>query len=125
KVICSNFIVCPQVLFHFKTLNEPATIQRLCSVLHKSTGEILQKKPRCLTKNSNAEVVLHTYKPVCVELYKDYKDLGRFMLRYSGETIAVDFIKRSFTSKYLPTITLQKTGKSQCSRKWTGWTHTA
>ena len=42
---------------------------------------------RCLTKNSNAEVVIHTYKPVCVELYKDYKDLGRFMLRYSGEII--------------------------------------
>ncbi|CAH3108693.1 unnamed protein product [Pocillopora meandrina] len=80
------------VLFHYKTLNEPATIQRLCSVLHKSTGEILQKKPRCLTKNSNAEVVIHTYKPVCVELYKDYKDLGRFMLRYSGETIAAGVV---------------------------------
>ena len=48
---------------------------------------------RCLTKNSNAEVVIHTYKPVCVELYKDYKDLGRFMLRYSGETIAVGRLK--------------------------------
>ena len=40
---------------------------------------------RRLTKNSNAKVVIHTYKPVCVELYKDYKDIGRFMLRYSGE----------------------------------------
>ena len=46
KVSCSNFIVCPQVLFHLKTLYEPATIQRLCSVLDKSTGEIVQKKPR-------------------------------------------------------------------------------
>lgn len=80
------------VLFHCKTLNEPATIHRLCSVLHKSTGEVLQKKPRCLTKNSNAEVVIHTFKPVCVELYKDYKDLGRFMLRYGGETIAAGVV---------------------------------
>ncbi|CAH3021010.1 unnamed protein product [Porites evermanni] len=80
------------VLFHYKTLNEPATIHRLCSVLHKSTGEVLQKKPRCLTKNSNAEVVIHTFKPVCVELYKDYKDLGRFMLRYGGETIAAGVV---------------------------------
>ena len=47
---------------------------------------------RCLTKNSNAEVVIHTYKPVCVELYKDYKDLGRFMLRYGGETIAAGVV---------------------------------
>lgn len=89
------------VLFHYKTLNEPATITRLCSVLHKSTGEILQKKPRCLTKNSNAEVVIHTYRPVCVELYKDYKDLGRFMLRYGGETIAAGVV----------TEILEKSGK--------------
>ena len=47
---------------------------------------------RCLTKNSNAEVVIHTFKPVCVELYKDYKDLGRFMLRYGGETIAAGVV---------------------------------
>ena len=39
-------LFCWQVLFHYKTLNEPATIHRLCSVLHKSTGEVLQKKPR-------------------------------------------------------------------------------
>ncbi|XP_078363300.1 HBS1-like protein isoform X2 [Oculina patagonica] len=80
------------VLFHYKTLNEPATVKKLCSVLHKSTGEVLQKNPRCLTKNSNAEVVIHTYKPVCVELYKDYKELGRFMLRYSSETIAAGIV---------------------------------
>ena len=30
-------------------------------------------------KELNAEVVIHTHKPVCVELYKDYKDIGRFM----------------------------------------------
>lgn len=53
---------------------------------------ILCVSPRCLTKNSNAEVVIHTYKPVCVELYKDYKDLGRFMLRYGSETIAAGIV---------------------------------
>ena len=45
---------------------------------------------RCLTKNSNAEV--DTYKPVCVASYKDYKDIGRFMLRYSGETTAAGVV---------------------------------
>lgn len=95
------------VLFHYKTLNEPATIKRLCSVLHKSTGEVLQKKPRCLTKNSNAEVVIHTNKPVCIELYKDYKDLGRFMLRYGGETIAAGVV----------TEILEKSGKESFAAK--------
>ena len=53
---------------------------------------ILCVSARCLTKNSNAEVVIQTYKPVCVELYKDYKDLGRFMLRYGSETIAAGIV---------------------------------
>ena len=43
-------------------------------------------------KEFNAEVVIHTHKPVCVELYEDYKDIGRFMLRYSGETIAAGVV---------------------------------
>ena len=59
--------------------------QNLLTSLHSSLH-------RCLTKNSNAEVVIHTFKPVCVELYKDYKDLGRFMLRYGGETIAAGVV---------------------------------
>ena len=37
-------------------------------------------------------MVIQTYKPVCVELYKDYKDLGRFMLRYGSETIAAGIV---------------------------------
>ena len=37
-------------------------------------------------------MVIHTYKPVCVELYKDYKELGRFMLRYASDTIAAGVV---------------------------------
>ena len=35
-----------QVVFHFQTINEPAVIKRLLSILHKNTGEVIQKKPR-------------------------------------------------------------------------------
>jgi len=80
------------VLFHYQAMSEPATIKRLLALLSKSTGEVLKRKPRCLTKNSNAEVEIHTSRPVCVELYKDYKDLGRFMLRYGNETFAAGVI---------------------------------
>ena len=47
---------------------------------------------RCLTKNSTANVELELSRPVCVELYKEYKDLGRFMLRYGGRTIAAGIV---------------------------------
>nr|XP_028579315.1 HBS1-like protein isoform X2 [Podarcis muralis] len=80
------------VLLHFQTVSEPATIRRLLSVLHKSTGEVTKKKPECLTKGQNALVELQTQRPVALELYKDFKELGRFMLRYSGSTIAAGVV---------------------------------
>ncbi|KAK7906844.1 hypothetical protein WMY93_015456 [Mugilogobius chulae] len=80
------------VLLHYQTVSEPATIKKLISVLHKSSGEVLKKKPKCLSKGMNAIVELQTHRPVALELYKDYKELGRFMLRYSGSTIAAGVV---------------------------------
>ncbi|TRY86995.1 hypothetical protein DNTS_009106 [Danionella cerebrum] len=34
------------VLLHYQTVSEPATIRKLVSVLHKSSGEVLKKKPK-------------------------------------------------------------------------------
>ena len=48
---------------------------------------------RCLVKNMSAVVELEFDRPICLELYKDYKDLGRFMLRYSGHTIAAGLVE--------------------------------
>ncbi|KAJ0026926.1 hypothetical protein NQD34_017926 [Periophthalmus magnuspinnatus] len=80
------------VLLHYQTVSEPATIKKLISVLHKSSGEVLKKKPKCLSKGMNAIVELQTHRPVALELYKDYKELGRFMLRYTGSTIAAGVV---------------------------------
>ncbi|CAN9507416.1 unnamed protein product [Ophioblennius macclurei] len=80
------------VLLHYQTVSEPATIKKLISVLHKSSGEVLKKKPKCLTKGMNAIVEIQTQRPVSLELYKDYKELGRFMLRYVGSTIAAGVV---------------------------------
>ncbi|XP_034846609.1 HBS1-like protein isoform X1 [Mirounga leonina] len=76
------------VLLHYQTVSEPAVIKRLISVLNKSTGEVTKKKPKLLTKGQSALVELQTQRPVALELYRDFKELGRFMLRYGGSTIA-------------------------------------
>ncbi|XP_078255874.1 HBS1-like protein isoform X3 [Rhinoraja longicauda] len=80
------------VLLHYQTLSEPCSIRKLVSVLHKSSGEVLKKKPKCLTKGQNALIELQTQRPVSLELYKDFKELGRFMLRYGGSTIAAGVV---------------------------------
>lgn len=56
---------------------------------------------RCLTKNSNAVVELELGRPICIELYKDFKDLGRFMLRYAGATIAAGLVTQVCIVKIL------------------------
>lgn len=80
------------VLLHYHTVSEPATIRKLVNVLHKSSGEVLKKKPKCLGKGMNATVEIQTHRPVALELYKDFKELGRFMLRYVGSTIAAGVV---------------------------------
>ncbi|KAF5896722.1 HBS1-like protein isoform X1, partial [Clarias magur] len=80
------------VLLHYQTVSEPATIRKLVSVLHKTSGEVLKKKPKCLGKGQNAVVEIQTQRPVALELYKDFKELGRFMLRYVGSTIAAGVV---------------------------------
>jgi elongation factor 1 alpha-like protein len=43
-------------------------------------------------RNSNAVVELQTSHPISVELYKDIKELGRFMLRVGGVTVAAGLV---------------------------------
>ncbi|XP_076440596.1 HBS1-like protein isoform X2 [Babylonia areolata] len=87
------------VVFHYQCVNEPAIIKRLVATLNKSSGEIVKNRPKCLTKNSSAIVELEFERSVCVELYTEYRDLGRFMLRNGGHTIAAGMIEEILQTK--------------------------
>ncbi|XP_035722664.1 HBS1-like protein isoform X2 [Vespa mandarinia] len=82
------------VIMHQQSLVQPAIISKLIAQLHKSTGDVIKKKPRCLPKNSSAIIEIVTQTPVCMELYKDVKQLGRIMLRVEGTTIAAGLITK-------------------------------
>lgn len=82
------------VVMHQQSLVHPAVITKLVAQLHKTTGEIVKKKPRCLPKNSSAIIEITTQSPVCMELYKDIKQLGRVMLRVEGTTIAAGLVTK-------------------------------
>ena len=49
---------------------------------------------RCLTKNSTVVIQLEVSRPVCMELYQDCRELGRFMLRSGGATIAAGVVTK-------------------------------
>lgn len=84
------------VILHHQSLLEQAVITNLVAQLHKSSGEVIKRRPRCLVRNSNAIVRLQTSHPICIELYKDIKELGRFMLRVGGVTVAAGLVTQIF-----------------------------
>lgn len=80
------------LLLHHHSLVEPATVSKLRAQLHKGTGEIIKKNPRCLTNNSCALIELSFQRVIAIERYADLKEMGRIMLRVNGHTIAAGLI---------------------------------
>ena len=80
------------VVFHHQSLTEPGTICKLDALLDRTTGEVIKKKPRVLTKNVAALVEIKVDRPVCVELFRDVKGLGRFTLRNESMTVAAGIV---------------------------------
>lgn len=83
-----------QVEVHINGTFESGEVRRLISLLNKNTGELIQNKPRCVAKNASAIVQFKLGRVVCCELYEDNKDLGRFMIRAYGKTIAAGLITK-------------------------------
>eukprot|EP00039_Didymoeca_costata_P014241 m.228172 g.228172 ORF g.228172 m.228172 type:complete len:588 (-) comp15976_c1_seq14:1401-3164(-) len=81
------------VMMHVHQLSRPATIYKLDSTVDRATGEVLQKKPRLLSKGDTALVEITLDDPVSLEEFANNKALGRFMLRYGGKTVAAGVVK--------------------------------
>lgn len=86
------------ILIHYQSLVESAHIVKLKAQLNKTTGELVKKKPRVLGNNSVAVVEIQVSKPICIERYKDVKELGRVMLRVAGVTIAAGLVTDVITT---------------------------
>ncbi|XP_075525128.1 translation elongation factor EF-1alpha (GTPase) HBS1 isoform X2 [Dermacentor variabilis] len=80
------------VVLHYQSTTEQASIHRILSQLNKVTGEVVRNKPRCLVKNTSGLVEIKVSRPICVELYKEFKELGRITLRSGGSTVAAGVI---------------------------------
>jgi elongation factor 1 alpha-like protein len=87
-----------QLMFHMHHIDVPcyctALIRTIQSDIGASNGTTVKERPRSLSKNMTAMVELQLAVPVCLETYADCRALGRFVLRRSGDSVAVGRIEK-------------------------------
>nr|WCZ58355.1 HBS1-like protein [Paratrimastix eleionoma] len=80
-----------QVLLYIQSKTEAAILTQCFELLDKN-GKIIKRRPRLLPRGSTARVEITTKAPVCVELASHYRQLGRFVIRQSGQTVGAGII---------------------------------
>eukprot|EP01064_Diplonema_japonicum_P029993 TRINITY_DN4978_c0_g2_i1.p1 TRINITY_DN4978_c0_g2~~TRINITY_DN4978_c0_g2_i1.p1 ORF type:complete len:695 (+),score=101.13 TRINITY_DN4978_c0_g2_i1:49-2133(+) len=82
-------------LLHLQSATVACSITRLLSRNDPKAGQPVLK-PKCFQKGQLGTVEITTSKPIAIELAHEFRDLGRFMLRANGETIAAGIIKKVY-----------------------------
>jgi elongation factor 1-alpha len=70
-----------------------ATITELIAKIDPRTGQPTEEKPKTLKTGDSAIVKIQPLRPIVLETFKDYPELGRFALRDSGSTVAAGIVK--------------------------------
>jgi translation elongation factor EF-1alpha len=76
-----------RVNIHLCGFVEGCVFSRLRHVEDPITGEVLKKNPRFLTAGQKAQVEVTVDRDVCLEIYENFKSLGRFQFRYKGKSL--------------------------------------
>jgi elongation factor 1 alpha-like protein len=77
---------------HQGRLDVSAVIQRLVSLLDRNTGQITKNKPRRIPPGQGGIVEILLGEAIPLETFQESRQLGRFILRGDGETIAAGVV---------------------------------
>jgi len=115
--ICAGFVVCkdpspavvsfdaqvvvmelmpPKLLFsagfeavmHIHTAVEECTVTELQAQLNRNTGKVEKRRPAFVRNHSVVMCRITMSRPVAVECFSDFQQLGRFTLRDNGQSVA-------------------------------------
>jgi len=85
-------------MFHIHSIQVPCFLSTLVQSMSMGHGNKKEnqwkQRPRALTKHSQAVVEITLQQPIVMESFDDCRALGRFVLRRSGESIAVGRIEQ-------------------------------
>jgi len=79
-------------VMHIHSVVEECTIEMLMGEFDKKTGKIAQKFPKFAKPGMSVYARIRLAQPICVEEFKAFPQLGRFMIRDEGRTIGVGLV---------------------------------
>ena len=86
-------------VMHAHTVQVAATIVAFEAKINPQTGAAEEKDPKFLKAGDSAIVRIRPVRPIAIETFQDFPELGRFALRDMGATIAAGVVK-DITEKY-------------------------
>jgi elongation factor 1-alpha len=79
-------------VFHLHTSQLSCRFAELQKKLDSKTGQVKEENPKFLKSGDAAIVKIIPTRPICVEEYKKFPQLGRFAIRDMGQTVAAGII---------------------------------
>jgi elongation factor 1-alpha len=80
-------------VLHAHTSQVAATITEIVAKIDPRTGQPTEEKPKTIKTGDSAIVKITPLRPVVLETFKDYPELGRFALRDMGSTVAAGIVR--------------------------------
>jgi elongation factor 1-alpha len=85
-------------VLHAHTSQVAATISEIVAKIDPRTGQPTEEKPKTIKTGDSAIVKITPLRPLVLETFKEFPELGRFALRDSGSTVAAGIV-REITQK--------------------------
>lgn len=79
-------------VFHMHTAQLSCTVTEIQKSLDPKTGAVKEENPKFLKTGDAAIIKVTPLKPVCLEEYKKFPQLGRFAIRDMGQTVAAGIV---------------------------------
>ena len=80
-------------VLHAHTAQVAATITEIVAKIDPRTGQPTEEKPKTIKTGDSAIVKITPLRPIVLETFKDYPELGRFALRDMGSTVAAGIVR--------------------------------
>lgn len=80
-------------VLHAHTAQVAATITEFVAKIDPRSGQIVEENPKFLKSGDSAIVKIRPVRPLCIETFKEFPELGRFALRDMGTTIAAGVVQ--------------------------------